>query len=293
MEEGSLRCDGNISIRPAGSEQLGTKTELKNMNSFRYLERGIAAEIARQESVVAAGGEVAQETLHFDPASGSLTPLRSKEYAHDYRYFPEPDLVPLAPTAEDVERARAALPELPGERRARYADELGIHSDTARLLADDAELGAFFERAVAADAGAEPRVVADWVTGQLVASSREAGAEHPAETKASAEAVAAVAAMVAAKRISRGAGRELLDELVASGGEAEEVAARLGLEGGDGDELAGIVERAIASQPDAAAKVKAGEGKAIGAIVGAVMRETKGRADGGEVTRLIREQLGL
>jgi aspartyl-tRNA(Asn)/glutamyl-tRNA(Gln) amidotransferase subunit B len=293
MEEGSLRCDGNISIRPAGSEQLGTKTELKNMNSFRYLERGIAAEIARQESVLEAGGAVAQETLHFDPASGSLTPLRSKEYAHDYRYFPEPDLVPLAPTAEDVERARAALPELPGERRARYADELGIHPDTARRLADDAELGAYFERAVAADAGAEPRVVADWVTGQLVASSREAGAEHPTETKASAEAVAAVAAMVAAKRISRGAGRELLDELVASGGDAEEVAARLGIEGGDDDELAGIVERAIASQPDAAAKVKAGEGKAIGAIVGAVMRETKGRADGGEVTRLIREQLGL
>ncbi|MCB0877285.1 MAG: Asp-tRNA(Asn)/Glu-tRNA(Gln) amidotransferase subunit GatB, partial [Solirubrobacterales bacterium] len=156
MEEGSLRCDANVSIRPAGSAELGTKTELKNMNSFRFIERGVEAEIARQRAIIESGGEVEQETLHFDPATGTLTPLRSKEYAHDYRYFPEPDLVPLAPSATDIDAARAALPELPEQRRRRYADELGLHPDAARLLAFDSELGAFFESATAADAGAGP-----------------------------------------------------------------------------------------------------------------------------------------
>ena len=145
MEEGSLRMDANVSIRPAGEATLGTKTELKNMNSFRFLERGIDAEIARQEAILREGGEVEQETLHFDPQSGSLSSLRSKEEAHDYRYFPEPDLVPLAPTEEMLERARAALPELPAARAERLERELGLPADTARLLAFRSELGDFYE----------------------------------------------------------------------------------------------------------------------------------------------------
>ena len=293
MEEGSLRADGNVSIRPAGSDELGTKTELKNMNSFRFLERGVGAEIERQRAIVDGGGRVEQETLHFDPSSGSLTSLRSKEEAHDYRYFPEPDLLPLAPSREHVEAVRASLPELPEQRRERFERELGLSADAARLLAFDAELGAFYEAAVAADAGADAVVVANWVTGELVAASRDAGAEHPASTRAEPEAVAVVAAMVAGTEISRGAGRELLAELVANGGDPAAVSERLGLAGGDEEDLAAIVAAAIAAQPDAAAKVKAGEGKAIGAIIGVVMRETKGRADGGEVNRLIREQLDL
>ena len=150
MDEGSLRCDANVSIRPAGEATLGTKTELKNMNSFRFLERGVDAEIKRQEDIVRNGGEVTQETLHFDPRTGALTPLRSKEEAHDYRYFPEPDLVPLAPTEEMLERARAALPELPAQRAERLERDLGLHADAAKLLAYRTELGDFFEAAVAA-----------------------------------------------------------------------------------------------------------------------------------------------
>ncbi len=294
MDEGSLRCDANVSIRPAGTETLGTKTELKNMNSFRFLERGVEAEIARQRSLVEAGGVVEQETLHFDPANGTLTPLRSKEYAHDYRYFPEPDLVPLVPAPEEIEAARAALPELPERRRERYADELGLNSEAAQLLAFDAELAGFFERAVAAGGDGEAAAIANWVTGDLVAAAREAEAPSPAETEATPESVAALVGLVGAKKVNRGGAREVLNVLVGEGGDPAEIVERLDLGAtSDAGELEVIVDRAIEAQPDAAAKVRAGEGKAIGALVGAVMKETRGRADGGEITRMIRERLGL
>ena len=147
MEEGSLRCDANVSVRPAGTEELGTKTELKNMNSFRFVMQGINAEIERQIALLEAGETVSQETLHFDPASGRLTPLRSKEEAHDYRYFPEPDLVPLAPTEEMLQAARDALPELPAERAERYQRDWALPEETARLFAFRPELGDYFETA--------------------------------------------------------------------------------------------------------------------------------------------------
>ena len=141
MEEGSLRCDANISIRPVGATELGVKTELKNMNSFRFIEKGIRAEVARQEALLRSGGVVTQETLHFDPRTEAITSLRSKEEAHDYRYFPEPDLTPVRITEEMLDRAAAALPELPAARAERYERDLGLPPDTARLLAFRAELG--------------------------------------------------------------------------------------------------------------------------------------------------------
>ncbi len=295
MEEGSLRCDANVSVRPAGSQELGTKTELKNMNSFRFLERGIRAEIERQIEILDAGGEVEQETLHFDPHTAALTSLRSKEYAHDYRYLPEPDLVPLAPTAEMIFAAREALPELPAQRRGRYELELGLDEAQATQLAFDAELGSYFERALAAADGVEGRTIANWVTGELVARLREAGGEDPdpASSRVTPEALAKLAAMVAGKRISSGAGRRVLATLVAEGGDPEAVAEREGLGGiEDSGELAAIVERALEADPAAAERVRGGNMKAIGPLIGFVMRETKGRADGGEVTRLIRDKLG-
>ena len=181
MEEGSLRMDANVSIRPAGTTKLGTKTELKNMNSFRFLERGIDAEIARQEQILRDGGEVEQETLHYDPQSGTLTSLRSKEEAHDYRYFPEPDLVPIAPTEEMLERARAALPELPAERAERLERDLELPAETARLLAFRSELGDFFESAVAASDNGDTRILANWMTNELAARIGDADpGEHEA-----------------------------------------------------------------------------------------------------------------
>src|SRR5436190_10292412 len=296
MEEGSLRCDANVSVRRAGAGELGTKTELKNMNSFRFLERGIAAELERQGTLLEAGDQVVQETFHFDPRTGSLTPLRSKEYAHDYRYFPEPDLVPLAPTGEMLRSARETLPELPGQRRERYEAEFGLPEVTARQLAFDAELGSFFEQAVAAGDGAEPKVIANWLTGELVARLREAGDGEvdPAASKVSPGALATLAGMVEAKQVTTGAARQVLATLVAQGGDPAEIVEREGLaQLSDTGELEAVVERAIEAESGAAERVREGNPKAIGPIVGAVMRETKGRADGGEVTRLIRERLGL
>jgi len=287
MEEGSLRMDANVSIRPAGEATLGTKTELKNMNSFRFLERGIDAEIRRQEAIVAGGGEVEQETLHYDPQSGSLSLLRSKEEAHDYRYFPEPDLVPLAPTEEMLERARAALPELPAARAERLERELGLSGDAAKLLAFRSELGDFYEAALSGDV-ADPRTLANWTTNELTARIGDA---DPAATKLEPAAFARLVGMVTAKEVSASAGKEVLDVLVAEGGDPAAVVESKGLARAGEDELGAIVDRAIADNPDAVEKIRAGKEAAIGAIVGAVMRETKGRADGGEVQRLIRERL--
>ncbi|MDP8943471.1 MAG: Asp-tRNA(Asn)/Glu-tRNA(Gln) amidotransferase subunit GatB [Actinomycetota bacterium] len=293
MEEGSLRCDANVSIRPAGEATLGTKTELKNMNSFRFLERGIEVEIARQEQLLREGGEVVQETLHFDPQRGALTSLRSKEEAHDYRYFPEPDLVPLAPTEAMLERARAALPELPADRAERLHRDLGLQPDTAKLLAFRGELGDFFEAALGVpggDGAVDPRTLASWITVELV--PRLGSLEDPAESKVEPAALAELVRMVSERRVSGSAAKDVLDVMAAEGGEPAAIVAARGLGLAATDELGGIVERALEQNADAVEQVRAGNHKAIGAIVGAVMRETKGRADGGEVQRMVRERLG-
>jgi aspartyl-tRNA(Asn)/glutamyl-tRNA(Gln) amidotransferase subunit B len=289
MEEGSLRCDANVSVRPVGSAEYGTKTELKNMNSFRYLERGVRAEIERQIGLLNAGQEVVQETLHFDPPTGNLTPLRSKEEAHDYRYFPEPDLVPLLATEAMVSAARVDLPELPADRAQRFERDLGLSAESARLLGFRTELGDYFERALAAD-GDDPITLANWIPPLI---ERIGSDQDPADSKVAPESLAALAAMVGAKEVSRDAARDVLTKLVEEGGDPREIVARegLGALSGEDDGLAVLVDAAIASDPNAAEQVRGGNRRAIGPLVGYVMRESKGRADGGEVTRLILERL--
>jgi aspartyl-tRNA(Asn)/glutamyl-tRNA(Gln) amidotransferase subunit B len=289
MEEGSLRCDANVSVRPVGSTELGTKTELKNMNSFRFLERGVRAEIDRQIGLLNAGEAVVQETLHFDPTTGNLTPLRSKEEAQDYRYFPEPDLVPLLATEAMVAAARADLPELPADRAQRFERDLGLSAESARLLGFRTELGDYFERALAAD-GDDPVTLANWIPPLI---ERIGSEQDPADSNVSPEGLATLAAMVGAKEVSRDAARDVLTKMVQEGGDPREIVARegLGALSGEDDGLAALVDAAIASDPDAAEQVRAGNRRAIGPLVGYVMRESKGRADGGEVTRLILERL--
>jgi aspartyl-tRNA(Asn)/glutamyl-tRNA(Gln) amidotransferase subunit B len=289
MEEGSLRCDANISLRPVGSAVLGTKTELKNMNSFRFIERGIRAEVARQEEILRGGGEIEQETLHFDPRTERITSLRSKEEAHDYRYFPEPDLLPVAITQEMIDTAGAVLPELPVARQERL-EALGLNADTARQLAWRPELGDFFEAAVAAD-GAPVQPLANWVTGELVA---RIGEQDPSETSVAPDAFAALVGMVAGRSLTPANGRAVLERLVTEGGDPAAIVEAEGLAAvSDAGELEGVVVAALAANEDAAEKIRAGNMKAIGAIIGHVMRETKGRADGAEVTRIVREKLGV
>jgi len=290
MDEGSLRCDANVSIRPVGSETLGTKTELKNMNSFRFLERGVRAEIERQTELLKDGGAVLQETLHYDPAAGRLTSLRSKEEAHDYRYFPEPDLVPLLVTGEMIAAARDEVPELPAVRARRFEAQFGLNEGRARDLAFRKELGDYFEAALVADGEAGAVEVSNWIP-QLV--ERIGPDADPSQSRVTPAAIAQLAGMVVDRKVSRDAARDVLSKLVAEGGDPTAIVERDGLSVlDDGDELAAAVDRAIAADPDAAAKVAGGNVKAIGALIGPVMRETKGRADGGEVRRLICLRLG-
>jgi aspartyl-tRNA(Asn)/glutamyl-tRNA(Gln) amidotransferase subunit B len=292
MDEGSLRCDANVSIRPVGQRELGTKTELKNMNSFRFLEKGIRAEIARQEALLRGGEQVVQETLHFDPRTEALTPLRSKEEAHDYRYFPEPDLTPVSITEEMLERARAALPELPAARAERFERDLGLSPDSARLLAWRAELGDYFETALAGNGPhpPEPQPLANWVN-ELVARIE---VEDPAQSRVEPTALATLVGMVTGRQVTQNAAKQVLDQLVAEGGDPQAIVADRGLGAiAGGDTLEPIVQSALDANPDVAEKLKGGNMKPIGVIVGFVMKETKGRADGGEVTRIVRKKLGL
>ncbi len=291
MSQGSLRCDANISIRPVGATGLGTKTELKNMNSFRFIEQGIRAEVSRQEGLLRAGQVVEQETLHFDPRTEKLTSMRSKEEAHDYRYFPEPDLTPVTITQAMLDRAKAALPELPAARAERF-EGLGLHPDTAKLFAWRGELGDYFEAALEAGSGLDAPLVANWLSNELL-QRLDADAD-PAASNVPPGSLAALVGLLLSKAVTAAGAKQVLDRLVEQGGDPAAVVESegLGAVGGE-DTLAPIVESALAANPDIAERLRTGDMKPMGVIIGHVMKETKGRADGQEVTRLVRSSLGL
>ena len=224
MEEGSLRCDANVSIRPAGEDELGTKTELKNMNSFRFLERGVEAEIARQNGIVEDGGTVTQETLHFDPRTGALSSLRSKEEAHDYRYFPEPDLVPVAPTEEMLERARAALPELPAERAERFESDLGSPPTRPGCWRSAPSWATSSRRRWPPTA--RTRGARQLGHGRAGGAARR---RRPGGPKVEPAALAQLVAMVEGGDVAGSAAKEVLGELVAEGGDPAAIVEEHGL----------------------------------------------------------------
>ena len=291
MSQGSLRCDANVSIKPQGSTELGTKTELKNMNSFRFLEDGVRAEIERQTALLDAGEAVVQQTIHFDPRTGRLSALRSKEEAHDYRYFPEPDLVPLEITDGMLEAALSELPELPGARAERFEREYALGPERSHLLAFRTELGDYYERALSEGDRVDPVELANWIP---LLVERIGSDSDPSESNVSPGSLAALARMVGAKEVSRGNARDVLGTLVQEGGDPRRIVEDKGLgaiAGDDGD-LGAAIDAAIAADPGAAEQVRGGNAKALGPLIAAVMRETKGRADGGEVRKLLLGRIG-
>jgi aspartyl-tRNA(Asn)/glutamyl-tRNA(Gln) amidotransferase subunit B len=288
MEEGSLRCDVNTSLAPRGSDRWGTRTETKNVNSLRSVERAVRFEIERQAAVLDAGGRVIQETRHFHEDTGSTTSGRSKEEAQDYRYFPEPDLVPVAPSDEWVAQIRAALPEPPAARRARLQAEWGLSdADMAALNAEALDLVA---ETVAA--GASPADARKWWLQELARRANETGTEL-AKLAITPAQVARIADLVATGTLNDRLARDVIDAVLAGEGDPDQLVAARGLAVvSDEGALTAAADEAIAANPDVAAKVRDGKVTAVGPLVGAVMRATKGKADAARVRELILERLG-
>jgi aspartyl-tRNA(Asn)/glutamyl-tRNA(Gln) amidotransferase subunit B len=291
MEEGSLRCDANVSIRRRGATEYGTKAEIKNMNSFRSVRRAIESEIARQIQVIEGGGRVIQETRGWDETAGVTHSQRSKEEAHDYRYFPDPDLVPMDITAETVVRVRATLPETPYARYVRYVDTFGIDSKRATQLVDDHRLAAWFDRAVAAAGGKASAVVA-FVLGDLARLANENGVEL-ADGKVTPEAIAELVTLTSSNAINSKAAKQVLETLWADGGSAKAIVEREGLaQVSDRGAIAAIVEEIIAANANVVADYKAGKTNVMGFLTGQVMKASRGKANPTLAQELLKEKLG-
>jgi aspartyl-tRNA(Asn)/glutamyl-tRNA(Gln) amidotransferase subunit B len=279
LEEGSMRFDVNVSIRPVGHAELGTKVELKNLNSLRSLHRAVAYEADRQRRVLADGGKLVQETRHWDEGAGRTEPMRSKEFATDYRYFPEPDLVPIEATASWVDGLRAGLPELPAERRARLAEATGLPAKEVGWLVRDPEVLAYFEAVVGVGSGRDPKVVASWVMGQLQHDLREFG-HTMATNPVGPERLGELLDLLAAGTVSATAAKDVLAEMFSSEASPATIVERKGLaQISDSGELEAVVARVVAANPDLAEKFRGGKRGVLGAMVGQVMRETRGRAN--------------
>jgi len=288
MEEGSLRCDVNLSLRPRGAELLGTRTEMKNLNSFAFVEQAIVAESARQAEILARGGRVLQETRVFDPDRGESTAMRGKEEAHDYRYFPEPDLRPLAIPPAWIEAERSALPELPLRRRRRYVEMLGLPPADAVALTGARGTSEYFEALLAA--GTKPRSAANWIRSEALRAANELGI--PMERYAVPPAdFARVIAAAESERIGVAAGREILARAASGEGTVDALLAARGEQVSDATALIEWIERVIAANGDAAAKVRAGDAKPLGFLTGQVMQLSAGKANAKRVTELLRQRL--
>ncbi len=289
MEQGSLRCDANVSLRPGPDAAFGTRTETKNVNSLRSVERAVRHEICRQAAVLVDGGTVTQETRHWHEDTGVTTAGRSKEEAEDYRYFPEPDLAPVAPERAWVERLRTTLPEGPRERRVRLQEAWGFSDLDMRDVAGAGAL-ALVEETIAA--GTNPAAAKKWWLGELARAANERGV-GPAELPVGPGQVAEVQALVDAGRINDKLARSVFDGLLAGEGTPEQIVAARGLEiVSDDASLTAAVDRAIADNPDVAVKVRAGKVAAAGALIGAVMKEMRGQADAARVRELVLQRLG-
>jgi len=299
MQEGSFRCDANVSVRRAGDPKLGTRCEIKNLNSFRFLEQAIRYEAARQVELIEAGGAVRQETRLYDPDRGETRSMRSKEDAHDYRYFPDPDLPPLEVAPSWIEEVARSMPELPPAKRRRYQEEWGLSPYDAATLTQSLEFALYFERTVerlAGDRAADAKLAANWMTGELAAALNRSAIEIPA-APVSAGGFALLLGRIRDNTISGKIAKEVFEAMwsgeAAGDQAADEIIARRGLRQiTDSGELAGIVDAVIAANPAQVAEFRAGKDKAFNFLVGQAMKATRGKGNPAQLTALLRERIG-
>ena len=288
MDEGSMRCDANVSVRPVGSDELRTRCEIKNVNSVRFVMQAIEYEAQRHVELYDEGEEPVQETRLFDSNAGTTRSMRSKEHAHDYRYFPEPDLLPLDLTDEYIQNIHASLPELPDERRERYVSDFGLSSIDAGVLVAEKENAAYFE---AVAKGRDPKLAANWVTTNLFGALKKIG-KPISESPVSAEDLGKLLDLISNDTISGRIAKDVFEEMVENGGDPEKIVEEKGLKQiTDTGAIEGIVDDIIANNPDQVAQFKGGNEKIIGWFVGQVMKMSQGKANPGMVNKLLKDKL--
>ncbi|RKQ34627.1 Asp-tRNA(Asn)/Glu-tRNA(Gln) amidotransferase subunit GatB [Oceanobacillus halophilus] len=289
MQEGSLRCDANISLRPIGQEEFGTKTELKNLNSFNYVQKGLEFEEKRQEKVLLTGGEILQETRRYDEKTKETILMRVKEGSDDYRYFPEPDLIPLYIDEEWKERIRAEIPELPDARRSRYVKEMGLSEYDANVLTSSKEMSDFFEDAV--NHGADVKQASNWLMGEVSAYMNKHYKELH-DLAITPEALAKMIKLIEDGTISSKIAKKVFAELVDKGGDPEKIVKEKGLvQISDPEQLKEIVNKVLDENEQSITDYKAGKGKALGFLVGQIMKATKGQANPPMVNKILKEEI--
>lgn len=290
MEKGQLRCDANVSVRLRGAEKLGTKAEVKNLNSFRFLKMALEHEIERQVELVDSGGKVVQETRLYNAETGRTVGMRSKEHAHDYRYFPEPDLVPLRVSEHWLNEVKSKLPELPADRRERFVTEYGVREYDAQVLTLTRETGDYFE--AAAKVSGDGRATANWVTGDLMGLLRAAGKEI-AESPVAGEDIGELVALINKGELSGKLAKEILPKMFESGDSARAVMDREGLKQiSDTGALETIVDDVISANPKQVEQYKNGKIAVMGFLVGQVMKASRGQANPASVSAVLKEKLG-
>ena len=291
MQEGSFRADVNISLRKKGSETLGTRAEIKNVNSFKFVEQAIAYEIERQQDILESGGTVIQETRSYDPDENVTRSLRSKENAPDYRYFPDPDLLPVEITEHFLKTIRESLPELPWEKRDRLKRDYELNDYDANYIANQIAVAQYFEIALKEARGAKPKLIANWIAGELAATLNKNNLPIE-QSPVSAKQLGELIARIHDQTISNNIGKQVFEALWNREGEVDDIIEKKGLKQiTDTGEIEKIIEKIIADNPAQAADYRAGKEKLFGFFVGLVMKETKGKANPAQVNALLKNKL--
>jgi aspartyl-tRNA(Asn)/glutamyl-tRNA(Gln) amidotransferase subunit B len=290
MQEGSFRCDANVSVRPVGQEKYGTRCEIKNLNSFRFIEKAINYEVARQIEVIEGGGKIRQETRLYDPDKGETRPLRSKEEANDYRYFPDPDLLPVALDEAFIESARTSLPELPDQKAARYVKEFGLSEYDAGVLTASREMGDYYESVLANLKGQE-KLAANWVMGELSGALNKDGLDVT-QSRIDPSRLAGLLVRIADETISGKIAKEVFEQMWSEGKDADTIIEAKGLKQiTDSGAIEKVIEEVMAANPKQLADYRSGKDKLFGFFVGQVMKVTGGKANPGQVNDLLKKKL--